>query len=73
MHGRIRDSRDLGRAVQTVRLAHGLTQVELAARLGVSQRGLSELETGKPKILRDRLFDVLAKLGVRLSFEADDA
>lgn len=70
-HGTLRSSEDLGRAVRHVRVVAGLTQVELAARLGVSQRWLSELETGKPKILDDRLFDVVARLGLTVSWTDD--
>jgi len=49
-----------------------MSQVELAERLGVSQRWLSELETGKPKILDARLFDVLAQVGLNLAWSLDD-
>jgi transcriptional regulator with XRE-family HTH domain len=48
-----------------------LSQDELAARLGVTQRWLSELETGKPKILDDRLFEVIARLGIVVRWSHD--
>lgn len=65
---------DLGLMVYGIRTSAGLSQVELARRLGVTQRYLSELETGKPKVLNDRLFQVLEQLGIELSFRtADDA
>jgi len=71
-HGRLRSPADVGRAVRHARRELGMSQVELAERLGVSQRWLSELETGKPKILDARLFDVLAQLGLNLAWSLDD-
>lgn len=71
-HGMMRSPEDLGLAVRHARRAAGLTQRELAARLDVSQRWLSELETGKPKVLDRGLFDVIAKLGIRVSWSLDD-
>lgn len=68
MYGIIRKTSDLGLMVLTVRQRHGLSQVELAERLGVTQRYLSELETGKPKVLNARLLEVLLALGIELSF-----
>ena len=70
-HGRLRSPADVGRAVRHARRELGMSQVELAERLGVSQRWLSELETGKPKILDARLFDVLAQLGLDLEWTLD--
>jgi HTH-type transcriptional regulator/antitoxin HipB len=72
MQGQVRTPQDLGRAVRHARKAAGLSQRALAARLGVSQRWLTELETGKPKILDERLFDVIAKLGISVTW-SDDA
>ena len=71
-HGRLRSPEDLGRAVRQARRAASLTQVELASRLGVSQRWVSELETGRPKILDARLFDVIARLGIGITWSDDD-
>lgn len=70
-YGKLASPSDLGRAVRHVRREAGLTQVELALRLGVTQRWLSELETGRPKILDARLFDVIAKLGIQLTWSND--
>lgn len=72
MRGQVRTPQDLGRAVRHARRAAGLSQRALATRLDVSQRWLTELETGKPKILDDRLFDVIAKLGISLTWSSDD-
>ncbi len=59
---------DLGLMVYGIRQRTGLSQRELAGRLGVSQRYVSELETGKPKVLNDQFFSVMEKLGIELSF-----
>jgi len=72
MQGQLRTPQDLGRAVRHARREAGLSQRALAARLDVSQRWLTELETGKPKILDERLFDVIAKLGITVTW-SDDA
>jgi transcriptional regulator with XRE-family HTH domain len=71
-HGTLRSPADLGRAVRHARRGLGLSQAELAARLDVTPRWLSELETGKPKILDARLFDVVAQLGLNLTWTLDD-
>lgn len=71
-HGQLRTPQDLGRAVRHARTSAGMSQRELASRLGVSQRWLTELETGKPKILDARLFDVIAQLGITLRWSGDD-
>lgn len=63
---------DVGQLVRHVRARHGLTQRELAARLGVSQRWYSELESGKGKQANERYFEVLSALGIRLMAEIDD-
>lgn len=52
--------------VHQVRIKNGLKQSDLAARLGVTPRYLSELETGKPKVLSVKLLDVLDQLGIEL-------
>lgn len=63
---------DVGRLVRHVRLRRGLTQRELAARLGVTHRWFSELESGKVKQANERYFAVLGALGIRLWAETDD-
>ncbi|GAA1874333.1 hypothetical protein GCM10009715_21300 [Paeniglutamicibacter psychrophenolicus] len=68
MHGTIDSTKDLGRAVVAARLAHGMTQSQLAAALGLTQRYVSELETGKSRTLSPKLFDLLDQLGIQLSF-----
>ncbi|MEB4615392.1 helix-turn-helix domain-containing protein, partial [Leucobacter sp. M11] len=62
---------DLGALVRVVRKRRGLSQVELSAQLGVTQRWLSELETGRGKHFDDRFFRVLGMLGIQLSAKAE--
>lgn len=57
----------LGRLIQQSRLAAGLSQKELADQLGVSQRSITELETGKATIQVRRMFDLLKATGATLS------
>lgn len=61
---------DLGALVRVVRKQRGLSQMELSAELGVTQRWLSELETGRGKHFDERFFRVLAQLDIQLSAEA---
>jgi HTH-type transcriptional regulator / antitoxin HipB len=58
---------DLGRFVTRIRRDAGLTQQQLADLLGISQRYLSELESGKPKRIDNNYFVVLRKLGISLT------
>ena len=69
MRGKLQKTTDLGVMVMTVRKRHNLTQVQLASRLGVSQRYLSELETGKPKVLNSKLLEALNLMGIELIFQ----
>ncbi len=64
---------DLGALVRRIRTEHGLSQRQLAQRLGTSQRYLHELETGKPKRADARYFELLRQLGIRFTAEVDDA
>lgn len=64
--GVIENAADLGRIVNAVRREHNLSQAQLARLVGVSQRYLSELETGKPKVFDDDFVRLLAKIGVHL-------
>ncbi len=69
----IRSPEDLGVIIASVRKVHGLTQRQLAERLQVSQRYVSELELGRPKIADDRYFRLLALLGIKIRAEIGDA
>ncbi|KVL50232.1 helix-turn-helix transcriptional regulator [Burkholderia territorii] len=49
------------------RKSAGLTQAQLAARLGVTQQSYAQLETNPSAVSIERLFKVLNVLGVRLT------
>lgn len=72
MHAMVSSPADLGRLVRRVRDSHGLTQRQLAERLGTSQRYVHELEAGKPKRADDRYFEILTLLGISLTATARD-
>jgi HTH-type transcriptional regulator/antitoxin HipB len=58
------------------RKSAGLTQAQLAARLGVTQQSYAQLEANPSAVSIERLFKVLNVLGVRLALEPgmpDDA
>ncbi len=67
--GEVQTPQALGRAIQQARAVSGLSQRELASRLGISQRWLWELEKGKPGIFTERLFEVLRAVDARLVVE----
>jgi HTH-type transcriptional regulator/antitoxin HipB len=69
---RVNTPAELGTALREFRKLAGLTQRELAAELGVSQRYIWELEHGKPGVLTDRLFALLDVLAVRMTLEQAD-
>jgi HTH-type transcriptional regulator / antitoxin HipB len=65
--GKVTSAESLGRILQQARLLSGLSQRELARRLGTSQRYVWELEAGKPSILMDRLFAAMRETGMELT------
>jgi len=69
--GRVPNAETLGLMLQQGRMARGLSQRELAAELGLTQRWVSEMEAGKPGKLTERLFAMLDATGVRLFAELD--
>jgi len=62
---------DLGRFLTALRIEHDLTQEELAEQLGFSRRYLYEIESGKPGLFSERLFNLLRLLGANLVIEAE--
>ncbi|WP_226344001.1 helix-turn-helix domain-containing protein [Agilicoccus flavus] len=70
--GRVRSGQELGDAIRQGREIHGWSQRELAARLGVTQKWLWELEQGKPGLLMERLFAALRLVDVSLLAEFED-
>jgi HTH-type transcriptional regulator / antitoxin HipB len=65
--GKITSAESLGRILQQARLLAGLSQRELAQRLGTTQKYIWELESGKPSIMMDRLFAAMRETGMELS------
>lgn len=69
---------DFGDLIAGMREEQGVTQDELADRLGFSRSYLSELESGKSTVQLARLFRTLHALGVNVEVswsptaEADD-
>lgn len=65
----------LGRMLQQARLLSGLSQRQLAERLGTSQRYIWEMEAGKPSIFTERLFAIMRETGMSLTatIEPNDA
>jgi DNA-binding XRE family transcriptional regulator len=65
--GKVTSAESLGRILQQARLLSGLSQRELARRLGTTQKYVWELEAGKPSILMDRLFAAMRETGMELT------
>jgi len=66
---RITGPESLGRLIQQARTSSGQTQTDIAQELGISQRAITEIETGKATIQMRRLFDLLKMTGASLSGE----
>lgn len=65
--GKVTGAESLGRILQQARLLRGLSQRELAERLGTTQRYIWEIEAGKPSIFMERLFAMMREVDVELS------
>ncbi len=65
--GKVTSAESLGRILQQARLLSGLSQRELAKRLGTTQRYIWEIEAGKPSIYTDRLFAMMRETGMELT------
>lgn len=61
-----RTTKDLGQTLRAARKAQGLTQAELAARAGVWQRTVSNIETGASGAKAETIFDLLAALDLEM-------
>lgn len=62
----IRTAADLGRLVRAERTRQGLTQAQLAARHGTTQRWISLVESGKDATQLGPALRLLATLGITL-------
>lgn len=65
--GKVPTAESLGRILQQARLLAGLSQRDLAQRLGTTQKYIWELESGKPSIVMDRLFAAMRETGMELT------
>jgi transcriptional regulator with XRE-family HTH domain len=57
--------RDVGRMIQQSRRAAGLTQAQMAERLGIAVRSLAHIEAGKQNLTLRTMTEIAAVLGVR--------
>ena len=71
---KVKNPYTLGQVIQQSRLQQGISQRELAKKLGVSQKWIWEMEQGKPGLLTERLFAIFRLTGITLTaeFEAKD-
>lgn len=69
IEGGIKNPETLGRILQQGRLLRGLTQQQLADKLGVSQAYIWQLESGQPTIYTNRLFELMRETDIRLKAE----
>lgn len=67
--GTVSTPQALGRMLQQARLAHGLSQQQLAAELGSTQGYVSELEGGKTSVALTRIFEIMRLTGLKLVAE----
>lgn len=71
VRGEIPTPEALGRMLQQGRLLRGMSQRELADHLGIGQKWVWQMESGKPGLLTERLFEMLRATGVHLYAEVD--
>jgi len=67
----IKSSQDIGKVLASARKAKGLSQREAAARLGVTQKWISNVEQGKSRAWIDKVLELAHFLGVRVFTEDD--
>jgi transcriptional regulator with XRE-family HTH domain len=58
------DKNAFGKRVQAARIANGLSQVELAEKLGVTKQTISNIETGYRATSIEMLYDICKLLNV---------
>lgn len=66
----IRDTKQLGAALQRERKRQGMTQTQLAEKAGVRQQTISAVEGGKPRSELQVIFDIMMALGIEMSLQA---
>lgn len=60
-----------GDVVRAARARAGVSQRELAERVGTAQAAISRIETGREQPTVDRLAQILAALGWRMAIELE--
>lgn len=65
-------SAQLGALLVSVRKSRKLTQAQLGARLGLSQKRVSELELASGTLSVDQLLAICAQLGLQLNLQLRD-
>jgi HTH-type transcriptional regulator/antitoxin HipB len=68
----LRTAEQLGAMLQSFRRQAGMTQADVAVRLGITQQTLSALERNAQKVSADRLLALLSILGVELVMRHSD-
>lgn len=71
----VRKQQDIGAMLRAAREDSGLSQEDLASKLGFSRDYMLDIESGKPNLFASRLLRVMHELGITmtLSYEDDDA
>ncbi|MDQ8200303.1 helix-turn-helix domain-containing protein [Pelagicoccus enzymogenes] len=70
---RISSSKDLGVILARARKERGLSQREVAAQLGVTQKWISAIEQGKSRAWIDKVLELSYFLGVQIHANTADA
>ena len=66
----IRDTKQLGAALQRERKRQGLTQAQLADKAGLRQQTISAVEGGKPRSELQVIFAIMAALGLEVTLQS---
>lgn len=65
----VKDAAALGLALQQARMAAGITQRQLAVKLGTSQRYIWALESGNDSLIIARILNILRETGAEMILE----
>jgi y4mF family transcriptional regulator len=65
----LRTTLEIGILIRRTRLARGLSQAQLAEKVGASRRWVVEIEAGKPTSEFGRVLQVLNELGIQIGFD----
>jgi HTH-type transcriptional regulator/antitoxin HipB len=65
----LRTTLEVGILIRRTRLARGLSQAQLAEKVGASRKWIVEIEAGKPTSEFGRVLQVLNELGIQIGFD----